>query len=399
MHFGLDAEQLAIRDTVRSFVENEVMPLEQEVLQRERAGEPEISTEELHDLQERARMSGLWGIDVPESLGGAALDAVTQAVIQMELHRTFVPFQFGGHVDNILYACVGEQVERYLLPSISGERVGCFALTEPGAGSDAKAIGMRARRDGDDWVIDGEKTFISRGSQADYALVFAVTDPDKDPDHGISCLLVDRDAGWTSTPIPTMSSWEPASLSFEGVRVPGSAVLGEVGRGFDLAMQWISRGRWVVPACAVGAAERLLQMAVDHAKVRETFGQPLAERQAIQWMIADSAAELEATRLLTLKAAWLSDQGIDARHSASIAKLNGAAMANAVVDRVLQIHGGMGYSRELPIQRWYRELRVLRIFEGSDEIQRMTIARNILRGHASIQITGNDRKTSRKAAL
>jgi len=210
-------------------------------------------------------------------------------------------------------------------------------------------------------------------------MVFAVV-----PDKGVTCFLVDRDMGWKSEPIPTMGEWGPASLVFDDVRVPADSVLGEVGGGFDLAMAWIRRGRFMIPARAVGSAERLLQMAIDYAKIRHSMGQPIAGYQAIQWQIADSQVEIESAKWLTLYAAWREQQGLDGRHAASIAKLNGAVMANNVVDRVLQIHGGMGYTKELPIERWYRELRLLRIYEGTDEIQRRTIARNLLKGHAKL---------------
>jgi len=270
------------------------------------------------------------------------------------------------------------------LPTISGERISCFALTEPGAGSDAANIQMTAVQDGDHWVLNGEKLFITNGNDADFAMVFAVTDKAKGARGGITCFLVDRDMGWRSSYIHTMGEWGPAALYFEDVRVPASNVLGEIGQGFGLGMQWIGQGRWIYAARAVGAAERLLQMAVDHANTRVTFGEPIGERQAIQWMIADSEVEIEATKWLAFHAAWMAEQGQDTRHAAAIAKLHGATMANRVADRVLQIHGGMGFTRELPIERWYREMRVWRIFEGTDEIQRFIIARDLLRGYTKI---------------
>jgi alkylation response protein AidB-like acyl-CoA dehydrogenase len=181
-----------------------------------------------------------------------------------------------------------------------------------------------------------------------------------------------------------MGEGGPASLVFADVRVPGRNVLGDIGQGFELGMQWIGKGRYLIPARALGAAERLLQMALDYANQRETFGKPIGTNQAIQWMIADSEVELEAARWLVLHAAWTVDQGRDPRHSSSIAKLYGANMANRVVDRVLQIHGGMGYTRELPIERWYREARLWRIFEGTDEMQRLIISRDLLRGYTKL---------------
>lgn len=306
------------------------------------------------------------------------------AVTFEELGRTFVPFSFGGTADNILYHCDAEQAARYLIPTIEGQRSSCFTLTEPGAGSDAGNIRTTAVRDGGDWVINGEKVFITNGNDADFAMVFAVTDKTKGPHEGISCFLVDREMGWHSSPIPTMGEWDPGALVFDNVRVPQENMLGAEGRGFQLAMRWIGGARWAIPARAIGAAERLLSMAIDHSKTRVTFGEPLSNRQAIQWMIADSAVEIEATRWMTYRAAWMADQGMDNRHQASMAKLYGANMANRVVDRVLQIHGGMGYTKDLPIERWYREMRLFRIFDGTDEIQRHIIARNLIKGHVAL---------------
>lgn len=377
--FSLSDEERQIRDTVRSFIQKEVMPLEPEVLRNERAGMAGLDPDVLRGLQMKARRAGFWGVNTPEEYGGMNLGAVMSAIIAMETGRTFVPFSFGGWADNILYACDEQQRQRYLIPTIEGERTACFAITEPGAGSDARNIRATARKDGGDYVINGEKTFITRGNEADFAMVFAVV-----PGAGVTCFLADRDMGWKSEPIQTMGEWGPASLIFENVRVPERNVLGDAGKGFDLAMSWISQGRYMIPARAIGSAERMLQMAVDYAKIRHSMGQPIAEYQAIQWQIADSYVEIEAAKWLTLYAAWRAQQGLDARHASSVAKLNGAIMANQVVDRVLQIHGGMGYTKELPIERWYRELRLLRIYEGTDEIQRRTIARNLLKGHVRI---------------
>ncbi|OQO92658.1 acyl-CoA dehydrogenase [Saccharomonospora piscinae] len=384
MDFSLSVEEREIRDWVRTFVQKELVPLEPEVLRRERAHQPGLTADELTELQAKARESGFWGVQTPEEYGGMGLSAVMTALLEAELGRTFVPFYFGGAADNILFHANEEQRQRYLLPTIEGIRKSCFAITEPGAGSDAKAIRTTARKDGSEWVINGEKTFITGGNEADFTMVFAVTDAEKGANGGVTCFLVDRDRGWRSEYIDTMGEWGPASLIFEDVRVPDSQVLGEVGQGFALAMQWIGRGRYLLPARAIGSCERLLGMAIEHANTRETFGAPIADRQAIQWMIADSGVEIEALRWLVLHAAWQVDQGVDSRHAQSIAKLYGGQKANEIVDRVLQIHGGMGYTRELPVERWYRELRLLRIYEGTDEIQRRTIARNLLKGHVKI---------------
>jgi acyl-CoA dehydrogenase len=383
MDLSLTDEEREIRDWVRTFVTREVMPLEQTVLERERRNERGLTLEELRELQAKARAAGFFGIQTPEEYGGMGLGAVMNALIEIELGRSFVQFRFGGEADNILFHANEEQQAAYLLPTIAGEKISCFAITEPGAGSDARNIRTTAVRDGDEWVINGEKTFITGGDVADFCMVFAVTNKELGANGGVTCFLVDREAGWQSAPIPTMGEWGPASLSFQDVRVPHSAILGEEGRGFELAMRWIGKGRYLLPARALGACERLVEMGMDHARNRVTFGSPIAERQAIQWMIADSAVEIEALRWLVLSAAWQVDHDIDSRQSQSMAKLYGGVKANEIVDRVLQMHGGMGYTRELPIERWYRELRVLRIYEGTDEIQRRTIARNLLSGHVS----------------
>ncbi|MBP2475916.1 alkylation response protein AidB-like acyl-CoA dehydrogenase [Crossiella equi] len=385
MDFSLNETERDIRDWVRNFVKKELIPLEPEVLRRERAGEPGITWAEMSELQQKAKAAGFWGIQTPEEYGGMGLGAVMTALVEGELGYSFVPFHFGGEADNILYAGNAEQQERYLKPTIAGDRVSCFAITEPGAGSDAKAIRTSAVKDGNEWVINGEKTFITKGNEADFTMVFAVTDKEKGANGGVTCFLVDRDMGWKSEPIATMGEWGPAALVFDNVRVPEENVLGEVGMGFALAMSWIGRGRYLLPARALGACHRLAEMGIEYANTRETFGEKLAERQAIQWMIADSAVEIEALRWLVLSSAWQVDAGLDSRQAQSMAKLYGGIKANEIVDRMLQIHGGMGYTKELPLERWYRELRLLRIYEGTDEIQRRTIARNLLKGHASVR--------------
>ena len=385
MDFSLTDEQRMIQQTVRRFVERELMPLENEVLQNEGRYPTGVEPGLYRSLQQKAKDLGFWGINTPEEYGGANLGAVMSALIAMEMGRTLVPFTFGGNADNILYHGNEQQKAEYLVPTIEGKRRSCFALTEPGAGSDPSAIRTSAVKDGDHWVINGQKVFITGGNEADFTMVFAVTDRDKPPQNGgVTCFLVDRSMGWTSRPVPTMGGWSPAELFFENVRVPEDHVLGEVGMGFSLGMQWIGQGRWLIASRCVGTAERLLQMAVDYSKQRVTFGHPIADRQAIQWMLADSAVEIQATKWLAFHAAWKADQGQDNRHEASMAKLYGSNMANRVVDRVMQVHGGMGYTREMPIERWYRDLRVTRIYEGTDEIQHFIIARDLLKGYVKI---------------
>lgn len=387
MYLRLSEEQKMVQETIRRFVEKELKPLESEVLRRSIEGKPDLPEGKLEELQEKAKNAGFWGINTPKEYGGADLGQVMQAIVTMEISKTFVPFRFGGSADNILYYANEEQKKKYLIPTINGEKKSCFAMTEPNAGSDTRNIKTTAVKDGNEWVINGEKTFITGGNEADFVMVIAITDKEahaKNGRDGVTCFIVDREMGWRSEYIHTMGDWGPASLIFENVRVPEENILGELHGGYKLGLEWIGYARWIVGARAVGAAERLLQMAIDYSKERSTFGKPIADRQAIQWMIADSAVEIEAAKWLVLNAAFTLDQGEVNRHLASMAKLFGANMANRVVDRVMQIHGGMGYTKELPIEKWYREMRLWRIYDGTDEIQRLIISRNLLKGHVKL---------------
>jgi len=384
MDFALSDEHKMILGVTREFVRRELVPLEREVSRAEIAGRTFPDPKTYRELQLKAKTAGLWGLNTPEEYGGANLGALLTALINMETARALVRFNYGGSADNILFAGNADQQKRYLIPTIEGERHSCFALSEPDTGSDATNIKTSAVKRNGSWMLNGRKIFISSAEQADFAIVFAVTDKEKRHRGGITAFLVDRDMGWTSSPIPLMSSWSASEVMFDNVCVPDENVLGEVGKGFELAMRWIGGGRLMIPARAVGQAQRLLELGLAYAKQRQAFGSPIADYQAIQWMLADSAVEIEQVKWLTLHAAWKSDQGQDVRHDASMAKLSGAQMVWRVADRMLQVHGGMGYTREVPIERVLREVRVYRIFEGTDEIQKRSIARNLIRGHAPI---------------
>ncbi len=383
MDFSLTDEQRAIRDTVRDFVDRELKPREQFLMQSEASGGPaHMSESEERELQLKAKASGLWGIDTPEEYGGVNFDWVTQALVNIELGRTFVHFNFGGTAPEVLYYLNEEQKARYLVPTIAGDRKFCFCLSEPGVGSDAHNISTTAVRDGDDWIINGEKTWITVGNEADYALVFCKTPQEGE---GVTAFLVDRDMGWKSSPIRMMGAHDPAAISFEDVRVPNANMFGGIGEGFKYAMRFIHRNRAIIlPAREIGASERLLQMATDYAQQRITFGEPLSQRENIRFMIAESEIEIRALKLLTLNAAWQNDAGHDVRHASCVTKYYGAQVANKIVDRVMQIFGGIGYSKELPIERWYRDLRIERIYEGSDEMNLLSISRNLFNGNEKI---------------
>src|SRR5438093_1319721 len=303
MDFALTNEQRMILATVREFVTRELLPLEPEAQRAERQGRSFPEPADVRRLEQKAKTAGLWGLLTPEEYGGANLGMLMTALISAETSKALIPFTYGGYADNILYECNAEQKQRYLLPTIEGDRSSCFALTEPDTGSDATNIQMPAVREGSDWILNGRKVFITNGLEADFAIVFAVTDKSKGHQGGVTAFLVDRAMGWSSQPIQTMGAWRPAEISFDGVRVPEENVLGEVGKGFQLAMSWIGQGRIIIPARAIGQAQRLLEMALDYSRQRIAFGRPIAEYQAIQWMLADSAVEIEQVKWLVLNGA------------------------------------------------------------------------------------------------
>src|ERR1700730_12993964 len=303
MDFGLSDEQRLILGTVREFVTKELLPLEAEAQRAELDGRSFPGPGDIRRLQQRAKTAGLWGLLTPEEYGGANLGMLMTSLISMETSRALIPFSYGGHADNILYSCNAEQKQRYLCPTIDGDRTSCFALTEPDTGSDATNIQMPAVRNGTDWVLNGRKVFITNGLEADFAIVFAVTDKSKGHQGGVTAFLVDRAMGWRSDPIQTMGAWRPAEITFDNVRVPDENVLGEVGKGFQLAMAWIGQGRIIIPARAVGQAQRLLEMALEYWRQRIAVCRPIAAYQAIQWMLADSAVEIEQAKWLGAHAA------------------------------------------------------------------------------------------------
>ncbi|WUI04170.1 acyl-CoA dehydrogenase family protein [Spirillospora sp. NBC_00431] len=375
MDFSIPAELGMFVDSVRRFRERELMPLEPRFLTEGR-----LTPEERRDLQEKARAQGLWALDVPEEHGGQGMGTLAACLVAEELYKHPAMFDFGGSPEPVLYQADDEQKKKYLYPVIAGERRSCYAFTEPGTGSDFARITTTAVRSGDDWVINGTKIFISEVDRADFCILFASTDPSAGG-RGITCFLVDMGTpGFdASRPIPTMGDdWEPYELAFTDCVVPDSARLGPVGGGWALASEQLTHGRLKIAAYQLGIAQRCIDMAVEWAKQRVTWGKPIATRQAVQWMLADSAVELDAARFLVYRAAWMADEGEPIRNEAFMAKLYATEMAQRVTDRCLQIFGGLGYSKELPIQSFYRQVRVWRIGHGSSEIHRWMIARNLL---------------------
>ena len=386
IEFSPTDEQRMLVETVRQFVEKEIFPYEAEV---DRAGD--VPEELGKQIRDRAMAQGLYAANMPESVGGGGLDTVSMTLFDRELGKASWGLAgYVGRPSEILLACTGDQVERYLTPCVRGERKDCFALTEPGAGSDAMAITTRAERQGDDWVLNGIKHFISGVGIPDFAIVFAVTGPDESgqgtgtrPRKRITAFLVDRGTpgfemrrGPRSVSYRTYNNYE---LSFTDCRIGADQVLGEEGAGFELANQWLSGTRILVAATCCGKAERALAMAAEWAATRKQFGQTIGRFQGTSFKLADMATELRAADLLTLSAAWKHDQGTMTPSDAAMAKLFASEMLGRVTDHALQIFGGMGLMDELPIERFWRDARIERIWEGTSEIQRHIISRELLR--------------------
>jgi acyl-CoA dehydrogenase len=370
-----------LQDTVRRFVDSELIPVEMGT----DVGD-HITPERTAQFQARVKAMGLWQFDVPERFGGSGLGLFERCVIQEEMGRTkALPFRhnelFGPTGGPVLFHCQGDQVERFLMPVLRGEQRVCFAQTEPDAGSDPAGMRTTAVRDGDEYVINGTKRFITGAAKADFAQVIALTDPEKRARGGISCILVPmRTPGVKLVRADhTMMGDEPWEIHFENVRVPVANRVGEEGQGFAIAQEWLTVNRIRVHgAYPVGIARRALEMAMDYARARTTFGRPLADRQVVQFMIADSAMEIEAARLLVLSTAWQFDQGRDVRDRSYMVKVVCTEMAGRVVDRAIQIHGGIGLTTDLPLEYWYRQLRSIRITEGATEVLRWRLARSLL---------------------
>ena len=382
MDFGLDDEQRAIVDTVRTFVTRELLPHEEQV---ERANE--VTPELAAHIRARAIQAGLHAANMPEQLGGGGLDAVSMALVERELGRASYALQWlVARPSNILRACAGEQRERFLLPAVRGERYDCLAMTEPGAGSDVRAMMTRAVRDGDDYVVDGSKHFISHADKSDFVILFASTGREKVRGRDVNLItgfLVDLDTpGLTVVPGPKSVShrgYHHSELVFEGCRVPAANRLGDEGAGFDLMGEWLGASRLTVAATSIGRARRVLEMTTQWAADRHQFGQPIGRFQGVGFQLADMVIELEAAELLTLRAAWKLDQGIMTDQDAAMAKVLASETLGRITDRAVQIHGGIGLMEELPIERFWRDARVERIWDGTSEVQRHIISRSLLR--------------------
>jgi acyl-CoA dehydrogenase len=377
----LSEELRQVRDTVRRFMSTEVKPAEDQLPH----DAYEMPQELLAPLQEKARKIGLWCVRSPQDYGGAGLNLLGQAMVAEEAAKcrmgAYVPAcgAFGADPPNAIYLGTPEQIRKYAVPSIEDGRKIYVAISEASGGADpARSIRTRAARKGDRYVLNGSKMWITGADGADWGLVFARTGEQGDRG-GITCFIVNgRPKGMSMKPIPVIRSYSPYEITFQDVEVPVEDRLGEEGQGFAVCEKWLVEGRVPYAAGTIGIAQAALEIAIDWARQRETFRSKLAEKQSIQWMIADSEMELRAARLLVYQAAWQGDLGRDLKIDSSIAKVVATETAGRVVDRCIQIMGGLGVSQEVPLERWFRELRIKRIGEGPSEVHRMVLARQLL---------------------
>ncbi len=380
MDFTFTEEQNMLRDMVREFVDNEVRPL---------AGEIDTNADIPRELIDKIGELGMMGICFPEEYGGGGAGETGYCIMMEEMSRGCgsTAVMIGANVSigatAIYLDGTEEQKQKYLVPLAQGKKIGAFALTEPGAGSDAAALETIAVEDGDDYILNGQKIYITNGSIADIISVFAITDREKGARGGVSALIVESSyPGFKvlkNEDKMGIRGSHTSHLMFEDMRVPKKNVLGRAGSGFTTAMKTLDRGRLGLSAGCLGACKELLKLSTEHAKTRVQFGKPIAQNQAIQWMIADMASEIYAMESMVYRTAWMCDQGMKFARQAAIAKLYCSEVLGRVVDNAVQIHGGMGYMQEFPIERMYRDARIHRIFEGTNEVQRMIIANDVIK--------------------
>ena len=384
MHFELLEEHRLLQDLVARFVRENLMPLEQKVLERDAHGQGAyLSHEERDRIDVAAREMGLWGLDAPEDVGGADLPAIAMVGVNIEIGKTCVPYYLPPDSPNLrmLMATVNaDQRERYLTPYVQNGTVSAIGISEPGAGADPAAMITRAVREGDEWVINGRKIWISRAQEADFTILMAVTDKQKGARGGISAFLVDR-----GTPgfnvlrrIPMLGGQFTYEVALENCRVPATNLLGMEGQGFAPMQVRLSTRRLQMASWSIGMAQRALDMMLEYAPQRVVFGEPLANRQSVQWWIADAYTRIKAATLMTYETAWKLDRGADVRTDISAVKAYATEMAYEVLDHAMQLYGAMGVTKELPLSLMSGHLRTMRIYDGPTEVHKWVVARNLL---------------------
>ena len=382
---GFSDEERMLLDLVERFVDERLMPLERVVLAREAAGEPlELTEEEERPLLDLCKEIGLWALDAPEEVGGAALPPRVMLAIHERLARTVTPFQFPPDSPNLhmlMEVATPEQREKYMEPYAQGIAKSAMAISEPEAGSDPAAMRTRAVADGDHWVINGRKIWVSRVPSADFSILMAATDPSLGARGGITAFIVDKGTpGFeVEREIPMLGGLRTYELRIDDLRLHDRQRLGEVGQGFAPMQTRLTVRRLEIGARSVGMATRALSMMCEHVQQREVFGQKLADRQAIQWWIADAATKIHATRLMVQDAAAKATRGDDIRTEASMLKVFATEMAAEVVDHAMQSFGALGMTREMPFGVLAARLRMSRIYEGPSEVHRMVVARRAIR--------------------
>ncbi len=384
MDFQLAEEHQMLKDLVAKFVRDQLIPLEPAVLARDAAGESiALTAAERAPIDKVSKDLGLWGLDAPEDVGGADLPMVAMVGVYEEMGKTITPYVLPPDSPNLrmLMATVNEEQRiQYLAPYVAGEAISAIAISEPGAGADPAGMITKAVRDGDDWVINGRKIWISKAKEADFTVTMAVTDPAKGARGGISAFLVDKGTPGFNVlrAIPMIGGQVTYEVVYEDCRVPASKLLGKEGQGFAPMQTRLSTRRLQMGIWGYTLAQRALDMMIEHAGQRETFGAKLADRQAIQWWVADASTKIHAARLMAYDIAWKLDQGRDVRVEISMLKVFGTELGWEVIDQAMQAFGAMGMTKELPLQMMAGQMRTMRIYDGPSEVHRWVIARDRL---------------------
>jgi len=384
LDFQLAEEHQMLKDLVAKFVRDQLIPLEPAVLARDAAGESiALTAEERAPIDAVSKELGLWGLDAPEDVGGADLPMVAMVGVYEEMGKTITPYVLPPDSPNLrmLMATVNEEQRiQYLAPYVAGEAISAIAISEPGAGADPAGMITKAVRDGDDWVINGRKIWISKAKEADFTVTMAVTDPARGARGGISAFLVDKGTPGFNVlrAIPMIGGQVTYEVVYEDCRIPGSKLLGKEGQGFAPMQTRLSTRRLQMGIWGYTLAQRALDMMIEHAGQRETFGAKLADRQAIQWWVADASTKIHAARLMAYDIAWKLDQGRDVRVEISMLKVFGTELGWEVIDQAMQAFGAMGMTKELPLQMMAGQMRTMRIYDGPSEVHRWVIARDRL---------------------